>query len=84
MFRKAVKPHLYWDASFSARPRAKCGLRFQKTETQPAKAARGAFFAKNAKNASFEERAKGKTLGEASPRPSLFFHQSKQHIPSLA
>ncbi|MEO5347147.1 MAG: hypothetical protein H7834_12325 [Magnetococcus sp. YQC-9] len=49
-------------------------------ETTPAKAARGAFFAKNAKNASFEERAKiknkvkSKTLGDESPRPSLFFH----------
>ncbi|MEO5344905.1 MAG: hypothetical protein H7834_00835 [Magnetococcus sp. YQC-9] len=51
--------------------------RFQKAETTPAKAARGAFFAKGAKNASWKERAKvkGKTLGEESPRPSLFFHQ---------
>ncbi|MEO5347209.1 MAG: hypothetical protein H7834_12655 [Magnetococcus sp. YQC-9] len=39
------------------------------------KGARGAFFAKGAKNASFEERAKvkSKILGDKSPRPSLFF-----------
>ncbi|MEO5344980.1 MAG: hypothetical protein H7834_01215 [Magnetococcus sp. YQC-9] len=43
------------------------------------KAARGAFFAKGAKNASWKERAKVKikikikTLGDESPRPSLFF-----------
>ncbi|MEO5346448.1 MAG: hypothetical protein H7834_08740 [Magnetococcus sp. YQC-9] len=46
------------------------------TQNNPAtKTARGAFFAKDAKNASFVERAKvkGKTLGEESPRPSLFF-----------
>ncbi|MEO5346416.1 MAG: hypothetical protein H7834_08570 [Magnetococcus sp. YQC-9] len=51
------------------------GIVLQKTQNNPAaKAARGAFFAKTA---SFEERAevKGKTLGEESPRPSLFFHQ---------
>ncbi|MEO5346946.1 MAG: hypothetical protein H7834_11295 [Magnetococcus sp. YQC-9] len=53
------------------------GFVSKKAETKPAKAARGAFFAKGAKNASFEERAnvkvKGKTLGDKSPRPSLFF-----------
>ncbi|MEO5345328.1 MAG: hypothetical protein H7834_02980 [Magnetococcus sp. YQC-9] len=53
------------------------GIVLQKTQNNPAaKAARGAFFAKGAKNASFEERAKVKvkTLGDESPRPSLFFH----------
>ncbi|MEO5345051.1 MAG: hypothetical protein H7834_01580 [Magnetococcus sp. YQC-9] len=61
------------------------GCRFAKAQNgipmQQTKAARDAFFAKIAKNASFEERAKGKgkikgkTLGEESPRPALFFHQ---------
>ncbi|MEO5346284.1 MAG: hypothetical protein H7834_07900 [Magnetococcus sp. YQC-9] len=57
------------DADFFARLHAKCGGRFQKAETTPAKAARGAFFAKGAKNASCKERAKVKvkTLGEKSP-----------------
>ncbi|MEO5345095.1 MAG: hypothetical protein H7834_01800 [Magnetococcus sp. YQC-9] len=53
------------------------GIVLQKVQNNPAsKAARGAFFAKGAKNASFEERAKGKgkTLGEESPK--------KLHIPS--
>ncbi|MEO5347437.1 MAG: hypothetical protein H7834_13830 [Magnetococcus sp. YQC-9] len=78
-FLNGSKPHLSWDTWFSARLRARCGSRFQKAETTPAKAARGAFFAHTAKNAFFEERAKikvkVKTLGEESPRPSLFFHQ---------
>ncbi|MEO5347807.1 MAG: hypothetical protein H7834_15720 [Magnetococcus sp. YQC-9] len=54
---------------------ARCERRFQKAETTLV--VRGAFFAKVAKNFSFEERAKVKvkTLGEESPRPSLFFHQ---------
>ncbi|MEO5346853.1 MAG: hypothetical protein H7834_10815 [Magnetococcus sp. YQC-9] len=49
------------------------------------KAARGAFFAKGAKNAFFEERAKvkSKTLGEESPRPSLFFN-SKSYTSQAA
>ncbi|MEO5347439.1 MAG: hypothetical protein H7834_13840, partial [Magnetococcus sp. YQC-9] len=51
------------------------GIVLQKAQNNPAsKAARGAFFAKGAKNASFDERAKVKTLGDESPRPSLFFH----------
>ncbi|MEO5346341.1 MAG: hypothetical protein H7834_08190 [Magnetococcus sp. YQC-9] len=56
------------------------GIVLQKAQNNPAtKATRGAFFAKNAKKASFEMRAKikikSKTLGEESPRPALFFHQ---------
>ncbi|MEO5345350.1 MAG: hypothetical protein H7834_03090 [Magnetococcus sp. YQC-9] len=53
------------------------GIVLQKAQNNPAAlAARGAFFAKIAKNASFEERAKvkSKTLGEESPRPALFFN----------
>ncbi|MEO5346224.1 MAG: hypothetical protein H7834_07595 [Magnetococcus sp. YQC-9] len=71
-----IKSHPFWDAWFYARLRARCGSRFQKAETTPAKAARGAFFAKNA---SFEERAKVKIkiLGDESPRPSLFFFTNK-------
>ncbi|MBF0417218.1 MAG: hypothetical protein HQL86_03110 [Magnetococcales bacterium] len=44
-------------------------------ETTLSKAARRAFFAKEAENASFEERAtvKIKTLGDEFPKPSLFF-----------
>ncbi|MEO5344908.1 MAG: hypothetical protein H7834_00850 [Magnetococcus sp. YQC-9] len=50
------------------------GLFCKRRKTIPqALAARGAFFAKGEKNASFEERAKVKTLGDESPRPSLFF-----------
>ncbi|MEO5345967.1 MAG: hypothetical protein H7834_06275 [Magnetococcus sp. YQC-9] len=54
-----------------------CLLRFQKTETKQAKAARGAFFRKNRDKMLLEKSAlkdKIKTLGEESPRPSLFFH----------
>ncbi|MEO5345265.1 MAG: hypothetical protein H7834_02665 [Magnetococcus sp. YQC-9] len=57
------------------------GLFCKKRKTIPqALAARGAFFAKGAKNASFEERAKVKvnTLEDESPRPSLFF-TNKNH-----
>ncbi|MEO5347214.1 MAG: hypothetical protein H7834_12680 [Magnetococcus sp. YQC-9] len=50
--------HASLDAKFFARLRARCSLRFQKAETKRAKAAHGAFFAKGAKNVSFEERAK--------------------------
>ncbi|MEO5347273.1 MAG: hypothetical protein H7834_12995, partial [Magnetococcus sp. YQC-9] len=52
------------------------GIVLQKAQNNPAsKAARGAFFAKGAKNASCKKRAqvKVKTLGDESPRPSLFF-----------
>ncbi|MBF0165171.1 MAG: hypothetical protein HQM01_11850 [Magnetococcales bacterium] len=58
---------------------AKDAKRLKKT-----KAAHGAFFAKTAKNAFCKERAKSKvkTLGEESPRLSLFFQQYKLHIPS--
>ncbi|MEO5347188.1 MAG: hypothetical protein H7834_12535 [Magnetococcus sp. YQC-9] len=58
----------------------------KKRQRPKARRRRAAHFSrKDAKNASFEERPKGKekiknkikvkTLGEESPRPSLFFHQ---------
>ncbi|MEO5345800.1 MAG: hypothetical protein H7834_05400 [Magnetococcus sp. YQC-9] len=50
-----------------------------KAETMLAKTACGIFFAINAKNASFEERAqvKTKTLGEEPYRPRSLFYQKK-------
>ncbi|MEO5346911.1 MAG: hypothetical protein H7834_11115 [Magnetococcus sp. YQC-9] len=63
--------------SFSQDRVQHAGVVSKRQKTTPAKTARGAFFANGAKNASIEERAqgKGKTLGEESPRPSLFFYQ---------
>ncbi|MEO5347908.1 MAG: hypothetical protein H7834_16260 [Magnetococcus sp. YQC-9] len=63
-----------------------CLLRFQKTETKQAKAARGAFFRKNREKMLLEKSAlkvKVKILGEESPRPSLFFLPIKRNFQAL-
>ncbi|MBF0417060.1 MAG: hypothetical protein HQL86_02285 [Magnetococcales bacterium] len=79
-FYKGIKPHPSRDTSFSNRPRARCGNRFQKTETTPTKTARSAFFAKDDKNSSFEKRAKVKIKTLRNEYPISFLFTSKNDI----